>query len=98
MKILLERSGGFAGLIMTATLDTAQLSPQELAEVQPCIAAANLFESPESFLSQQPDRFQYRFEVTDGDRHHSITFGESAVPAHLRPLLDWLVPHLRGNR
>jgi hypothetical protein len=92
MQITLERSGGFTGMPLTIAVDSAQLPPDQAAQLRDWVAAANFFNQPAAAPTPaQPDRFEYCLTVQEGDRRHSITFGEAAMPPALRPLLSWLM-------
>jgi hypothetical protein len=99
MRIVFERSGGFTGMIVTTTVDTAILSPMERSTLHSLVEAADFFRLPGAIASPaQPDRFQYQITVEDGDRQHTVILGEAAVPGTLRPLLDWLMDAIRTKR
>ncbi|WP_017651971.1 protealysin inhibitor emfourin [Fortiea contorta] len=92
MRISFQRTGGFAGITKTTTLDTATLPPNE-AEVLPrLVEAADLFKLPAQITSAQPqsDRFQYKLTVEDQGKQHTVTVSEAAMPGTLRPLIEWL--------
>ncbi len=92
MRISFQRTGGFAGITKTTTVDTATLPPHE-ADVMPrLVAAADLFKLPEQITSSHPqsDRFQYKLTVEDEGKQHTVTVSESAMPGTLRPLIEWL--------
>jgi hypothetical protein len=92
MQISFERSGGFAGISLNTTVDTANLPPTDAAQLRQLVEVADFFHLPARMASPaQPDRFQYQLTVEDGDRHHTAILDESAVPGTLRPLLDWLL-------
>ena len=62
MKIHLERSGGFAGMTNSATVDTQALAPKDAKELQNLIQKSKLFErsdkSAQQYKSQQSDSQQ----------------------------------------
>ncbi|MGV0023363.1 protealysin inhibitor emfourin [Phormidesmis priestleyi] len=98
MKIFFERSGGFAGLIMTTSIDTETLSSTEANQVCQMVEAADFFNLPATIASpSQPDRFHYQITVEEGDRQHTIQFGESAMPDRLPPLVDWLLERCKQD-
>lgn len=99
MQISFERSGGFIGTPITITLDTATLSPDHASQLQHLVDAANFFNLPATIApsSSQPDRFQYRVTLQDGDRLHTVTVGEAAIPSTLKPLLDWMMEAIRNR-
>jgi hypothetical protein len=92
MQITLERSGGFTGIPLTITVDTATLSPDQVTQLRHFVETADFFHMPAApSIPAQPDRFEYEVTVQEGDRTHTVTFGEVAVPEPLRPLLNWLM-------
>lgn len=92
MQITLQRSGGFTGIPLTLTVVTTTLSPDKATQLRHLVEAADFFHvsSPPS-MPAQPDRFEYVVTVQEGDRTHTITFGEPAMPESLKPLLNWLM-------
>ncbi|HEY4025791.1 MAG TPA: protealysin inhibitor emfourin [Candidatus Dormibacteraeota bacterium] len=79
-----ERSGGFGGLTLRASVPLAQLSPRERAAIEEC------FRHP-SAPPSGPDRFVYRFRM----HGHEADVQEDQVPVELRPLLDRLTSSWR---
>jgi len=99
MKISFERSGGFAGMMMTVSIDTAKLPPTDANQVKSLVEAADFFRLPEAIAAaNQPDRFQYHLTVAEQQRKHSVTVSESCVPGTLRPLVEWLTEAARSRR
>jgi hypothetical protein len=92
MRVHFERSGGFAGLYVSGTVDSADLPPEEESELNRLVKAANFFELPEVIRGVNPgvDRFQYKLTVEDGTKKYSVEFDEAATPETLLPLLTWL--------
>jgi hypothetical protein len=96
MRILFERTGGFAGLIMTTTIDTNTLSPTEANQVRQMVEAADFFNLPATIAStSQPDRFHYQMTVEESDRHHTVQIDESVMPDRLSPLVEWMTEAAR---
>lgn len=92
MQITVERSGGFTGMPLTITVDTAHLPPEQAVHLRHLVEAADFFHLPATLSATvQSDRFEYEVTVQEGDRKHTITFGEAAMPERLRPLLSWLM-------
>ena len=92
LHIDFERSGGFAGLSLKASVDADNLPLDQAGELDALLRAADFFSLPER--PAQPgsgaDRFQYDITVTQGGRRHSVSIGESGLPPALRPLIDRL--------
>ena len=94
MKIVYEKSGGFAGLRTRKAIDTAQLSAKEAAEVHRLIDSSGFFKLPSKIdQSQMRDAFQYVIEADNGSQQHRVSItGEPQEPslALLRQKLESL--------
>lgn len=75
----MERSGGFGGLTVHASVALAELGPEERAALEECFQRGP---APPS----GPDRFVYRFRL--GGRQAEVQ--EDRVPSGLASLLDRL--------
>lgn len=94
MHIKFERSGGFAGLLLTYQADTDEL-PQEVAEeLLRLVESSGVFElQPDEVApaaSGPPDVFFYQLSLSEGSRKKSLSFNDVTAPATLRPLLGYL--------
>ena len=99
MRIAFERSGGFAGMLMSVSIDTTKLAPTEAHQVKSMVEAAEFFQLPEAIApAAQPDRFQYHLTIAEKKRQHSVVVGESSMPGSLKPLVDWLMDVARRPR
>ncbi len=92
MKVRLERSGGFANIRRSVTVDAAALAPERAEELRRLVAGADLATFPENPtpLAGRPDRFVYHLTVEDEAGARSITVSEDAASDAMRRLLDWL--------
>jgi hypothetical protein len=92
MRVSFERSGGFAGLMMTSTADTTELPDAEAQQLQELVSRADFFNLPSKMLSNspQPDRFQYQITVRSDGKTHTVQASESQVPEKLRPLVEMM--------
>ncbi|MBW4692767.1 MAG: hypothetical protein KME27_13495 [Lyngbya sp. HA4199-MV5] len=98
MQITLERSGGYTGIPITITVDTATLAPDNVNQLRRLVDAADFFHVPAPpSTPAQPDRFEYEITVQEGDRKHTIAFEEAAIPESLKPLVHWLVETARSH-
>lgn len=97
MKISFEQTGGFAGLLFTITIDTAELTPDEAEKLVRMVDDAGFFSLPAriAFPRPQPDRFQYQLTVEESGRRHTVTINEEAMPTTLSPLVKWLAEAAR---
>ncbi len=100
MRIHFERTGGFAGMRMTATVDTESLPAEEGGELQELVEAAGFFDLPAVITIGAPgaDRFRYKLTVEAEGQRHTVEVGEAAAPEALRPLLQRLTAVTRSTR
>ena len=100
MKVEFSRSGGVAGIRLTATLDTEMLPREEAERLRRLIVSAALFDLPASLKSTtlRPDQFQYRVAIEDGTRVKKVEMDEASIPEIFQPLLDYLVERARAAR
>jgi hypothetical protein len=89
MIIHFQRSGGFTGMLVQATINSASLSPAEADKLHNLVQDANFFELPAQLTSTSSgaDQFQYIVSVEDGTRRHTVETSDGAAPPSLRPLL-----------
>jgi hypothetical protein len=97
LQIEFQRTGGFAGAILSTSVDAGELPQAEATELRDLVDRANL-----PSLAQRgrggpgkPDRFQYDLTIEDGDRRYQVSLGETEVPEACRPLLDRLLEMAR---
>ena len=92
MRILYERTGGFAAIKLERIFDSTRLSPTEARHLERLLQKSCFFDLPLELKSTAPgaDRFHYKLTVETGQGSRTVEAGESAVPPSLRPLLHWL--------
>lgn len=100
MKINFERTGGFAGMRMTAMLDTELMPQEDASHLENMVDASNFFDLPEVLpaLEKGADYFQYRLTVELEGQKHTVEVSEASVPDELRPLLNLLMEEARKVR
>jgi hypothetical protein len=97
MRVTFERTGGFAGITLTKVVDTATLPENEANHLRQLVDAADFFGLPEIIKSNNSpvDRFQYQLTVEDNGKQHIVEVSEQAMPATLKPLIEWLMAAAR---
>ena len=97
MRIRFERTGGFAGIPMRVTIDSATLPPEEVQKLADLVDAAHFFQLPPVVpaSTRGADRFHYKLTVETEDRQHTIELGEAGATAAMEPLLEWLMDAAR---
>lgn len=103
MRIDYERSGGFAGIRMSTSVDSDSLPLEQAEEIRAALEEADFFQLPSRIIpglekTGGVDRFQYRVTVHAQDRHHTVEVGEAAVPENLWSLLNLLNTIARTKR
>lgn len=98
-KIFFERSGGFMGRTVKATIDLHDL-PSDLAKaLEEMLDEADFFELPADLTRPpMPDAFTYTITVDTSARHHSVRVSDSTAPDDMRPLLEELNKQARMQR
>ena len=91
LRIQWERTGGFAGMHMTTTLDSDSLSREHARELRELIEAAGFFELPEEMAGPAglggADQFLYTLTVEMEGRRHTVHTSEAAAPPEVRSLI-----------
>ena len=97
MKIQFERTGGIAGMVMTAVIDSEALSREEAREVRELVVDAGFFDLPAEIAGETEgkDLFLFRLTIDYEGRRHSVTTSQEAAPPSLLPLLQWLTKAAR---
>ena len=96
LTVTVTRSGGFAGLTLRWTADTAGLDGPAARTLRDLVARIDLDALASRSAPRRgiPDAFTYDVEVTDGTRTWHATVPERDAP----PPLQALLTHLRTPR
>lgn len=101
LRVELERTGGFAGMRMAATIDSESLSREEAGRLRELVEAAGFFNLPEKIDNPDAagaDRFLYTVAVETEGLRHTVHTSEAAAPPALRLLIQWLTKVARKGR
>ncbi len=92
MRIKFERTGGFAGRRLQGSLDSTVLPEPQAHRLAELLDSSHFFDLPPKLESPSPgaDRFRYKVTVETESASHTVETAEAAVPAGLRPLIEWL--------
>ena len=106
MKIHLERSGSFAGMTSSITVDTKALAPNDANELQTLIHKSNLFERSAKSAQHAPtpntktktkkgaaDYFTYKITIQNGDKERSMECNDINMQAEIKGLVDFVTKH-----
>ena len=95
LRIEFQRSGGFAGLTMGTTVDTAELPPDEALKIQRLVESLEKGGAGGSPKPGKPDRFQYELTITRGKDSRRFQLGETELTPEARELVNLLVERAR---
>jgi hypothetical protein len=93
--IYFERSGGFAGITQTLEIKSDTLSQENQDHLRTMINDSGFFSFMEESNSGLPDQFNYVITIKNDQQEKTIRLGESAIPAKLMPLVDYLTQKAR---
>jgi hypothetical protein len=92
MRIKFERSGGFAGMLLTGFFDLDEMDEKQSRELHELLDQADFRKLPEQIVSNAPvpDQFTYTISVETKEWQHSVITGDTSAPPELQPLLQTL--------
>lgn len=88
-KINFERTGGFAGIRLTAEIDVDSLPEDQKEEILEILDEADFDELPEKLSGKMPMPDEFVYNITVNTEHQVLT-GESSLPEDLQPLIEIL--------
>ena len=90
MRVTVERSGGFAGMTKTSSVDRDALAPADAETMDELVRdvddAAPIADAP----SRERDRFEYSVTLETGEGLRTINASESQASPSLRRLIEWV--------
>ena len=92
MRVVIERSGGFAGMSRIQSFSTDDMPAEDAQKLRDLVDASAFSELPSVIHSDKPvpDAFRYKITV-DGERGtHTVEVDEGAVPPRLQSIIDWV--------
>ena len=95
LRIEFQRSGGFAGLTMGTTVDTAELPPEDASTYERLVESLERSGVGDSSPPGKPDRFQYELTVTRGKDRRRFQLAEQELTPEARELVSLLVERAR---
>ncbi len=99
MYVSIKKTGGIAGLKISAEVDSEQLSPDERREMEKLVEQARPFDQPaKPGVKPLPDQFQYEITVEDQGKRHLFVTNDAAASDELLDLIDWLIAAARKRK
>ena len=92
MRVVIERSGGFAGISRSQSLSTDDMPAEDAQKLRDLVDASSFYELPSVIHSDKPvpDAFRYKITVDSERGTHTVEVDEGAVPPRLQPILNWV--------
>src|SRR3954471_7672081 len=98
-RLTLERSGGFAGLTATDTVDTEQLDAKRREAYLTLLAGLDLTQLTRGSRERpgHADEFQYDLRLDLDGTRQQLRFGESTQTTELKKLVQMITADSRGH-
>ncbi|HEU5221435.1 MAG TPA: protealysin inhibitor emfourin [Candidatus Nitrosotalea sp.] len=92
MKIYFERTGGFAGIRTSASLDTDKLPPNESEQLNNICNNMNFFNLPSKFESKSgaADLFRYKITIESKNGKHTVETTDMSMTPEFENLVNFL--------
>jgi hypothetical protein len=102
-RIYFERSGGFAGISISTTVDTQSLPPDEAHRLQGMIDnAKEFFDLKTPLQSSLPKRatdfFKYKITIETEEKQKTVETNDTNMPSELRPLISYLTEKIKKKQ
>jgi hypothetical protein len=98
MRIVCERTGGFAGLTLRAEVDSEQLTPAEARKLKRLVKESQVLDQPAKAEGAMPDQYQYDLEIEDEGRTRTIQTNDAAASEEMAKLIEWVIETARRAR
>ena len=81
-RIKFERTGGFAGIRLTADIELDELPEDQAQQILELLGDLDFDKLPEQIMSdrQIPDSFNYSITVISEGKQHTVTTNEASAP------------------
>lgn len=92
VKIYFERTGGFAGIRTSASLDTDKLPPNESEQLNNMCNNMNFFNLPSKSESKSgaADLFRYKITIESKDGKHTVETTDMSMTPEFENLVNFL--------
>lgn len=89
MKIYFERSGGFAGIKMSTSIDTSLLDKDEADKIEEIVNNSQFFTLDPKIAGPKTgaDFFNYKITIESEDRKRTLETSDMTLPSEIGPLL-----------
>jgi hypothetical protein len=92
IRVDVERTGGFGGLVTRRSVDTRSLPPEDGQQLARLVRGLDVDALTRTGPGRSvPDAFQYDILISTGDGQIRLHAQDPDVPAQLRPLIHFVV-------
>jgi hypothetical protein len=92
MEIEIERSGGFAGIIKRARIDTKKLPKDMAGNIEKHLFDTKLDNQPPNTMkSRTADCYYYKISSGVGNKKKEITFNEFEADEEIKRVVDYIL-------
>jgi hypothetical protein len=99
MRLKLRKTGGIAGLKVSAEVDSEKLPEAQAKKMKELVDQADLFNQASAPRGKSsPDQFQYEISVEEGGKTHTFSTNESTASDDLLDLIDWMTEAARAQK
>jgi hypothetical protein len=91
-RIIFERTGGFAGIRLSANVELSDLPQDQAHEILQWLDDMDFAKLPEQIMGKKaiPDGFSYSITIEYEEQQHTVITADASVPDKMQPLLDLL--------
>jgi hypothetical protein len=86
VRVEFRRSGGFAGIDMTATVDASELPTEQAAMLAQLMTHGHVTQEAGA-AHGAADQFSYDVTLHDGQRTRTLHWTEADIPEEVKPVL-----------
>ena len=91
-QIIYERTGGFAGMRLSADIEPNQMPDEQIRPLLDLLDEMDFDELPEQLISESSmsDQFTYQITVKTNKWEHTVVTGDASAPDKLQELFRLL--------
>lgn len=90
MKVTYTRTGGFAPIPVSCTLDTTTCAPDEAQELERLVAVSGIMQAQSKTNPAARDVRLHSVKISNNSANKEVEWDDISIPAEARPLLQFL--------
>ncbi len=96
MKVTFKRSGGFAPMPLSGSIDTDTSSTEDAVKLQQLVESSGIMQAESASIPGACDIRYYTVEIESQSETKKVKFDELSVPPAVRPLIEFLQERASG--